>query len=370
MVRETEIMQVLRMKEGTDDTSFAKTAYMARQILLMTKSIREKVMKELYYCMEQPKILCIADLGCSSSVENNLMSVVYGLIDTIDKARRELGHGPQEYQIYLNDLPGNDFNTVFSSVTRFKDNLKEKMGDDFGDCFVNGVPGSFYGRLFPTNSLHFVHSSSSLYWLSQVPEGIEDNKRNIYMAKTSPPKVLKAYYDQFKKDIWMFLHCRSKEVVDGGKMVLTLLGRQNSDPCYSNRTGYMWELLATVLDNMVVEGYIEEEKLNTFNLPIYTSSPSELEFLVHSEGSFALDQVHASEISWDANDHKNRSSCDQYDFAICLRAVVESLIVSHFGEEIIDEIFKRYREIICASMAEEKNSVDYITISLTRKSRG
>ncbi|XP_048496680.1 S-adenosyl-L-methionine:benzoic acid/salicylic acid carboxyl methyltransferase 3-like isoform X2 [Beta vulgaris subsp. vulgaris] len=334
----------------------------------MSKSIREKVIRELY-CMEQSTILCIADLGCSSSEENNL-SVVYGLVDTIDKARRELGHGPQEYQIYLNDLPGNDFNTVFGSVTRFKDKLKEKMGDDFGDCFVNGVPGSFYGRLFPTNSLHFVHSSTSLHWLSQVPEGIEDNKRNIYTAKTSPPKVLKAYYDQFKKDFLMFLHCRSKEVVAGGKMVLTLLGRQNNDSCYSNKSGYMWELLAKVLDDMVIEGYIEEEKLNTFNLPIYTPSPSELEFLVHSEGSFALNQVHAFEISWDVNDHKNGNSCDQYDFVTCLRAVVEPLIISHFGEVIIDEIFKRFREIVYVSMANEKNMIANVTISLTRRSRG
>lgn len=106
-------------------------------------------------------------LGCSSS-ESNTLSVVSDLIETVEDARRDIGNGPVEYQVYLNDLPKNDFNTIFQSLSSFKDKLKQQLGDDFGHCFVNGVPGSFYGRLFPSNHLHFVHSSYSLHWLSQV----------------------------------------------------------------------------------------------------------------------------------------------------------------------------------------------------------
>ncbi|XP_069153311.1 S-adenosyl-L-methionine:benzoic acid/salicylic acid carboxyl methyltransferase 3-like isoform X2 [Solanum lycopersicum] len=36
-----------------------------------------------------------------------------------------------------------------------------------------GVAGSFYTRLFPSNSLHFVHSSYSLHWLSQIRFRVE-----------------------------------------------------------------------------------------------------------------------------------------------------------------------------------------------------
>ncbi|XP_021745826.1 salicylate carboxymethyltransferase-like isoform X1 [Chenopodium quinoa] len=380
MVRETEIAQVLCMKEGTAENSYSKTAYtQQRQILSMSKSLRENVIRE-FYRMEHPTTLCIADLGCSSSDQNCLSGVLYGLIETIDKARREFGHGgPQEYHICLNDLPGNDFNTVFRSVTSFKEKLKQEMGDDYGHCFVNGVPGSFYGRLFPTNSLHFVHSSASLHWLSQVPEEIEENKRNIYMAKTSPTKVINSYYEQFTKDFSMFLRCRSKEVVAGGKMVLTLPGRQNNDPCYSKDSAYMWEYLAKVLNDMVSEGYVEEEKLNTFNIPIYTPSPSELEYLVAKEGSFALNDVHTFKVSsWDSNDdHKFGCSIDGTNRddtmnlqASCMRAVAESLISSHFGEAIIDEVFRRYKEIVLALLAKEKTVLTNVTISLTRRERG
>lgn len=88
--------------------------------------------------------------------------------------------------------------------------------------------------------------------MKKVPEGIEDNKRNIYIGKTSPPNVVKAYYEQFEKDFSTFLRCRSEEVVGGGMMVLTILGRRSNEP-YSKESCYEWDLLATVLNDMVFE---------------------------------------------------------------------------------------------------------------------
>jgi hypothetical protein len=66
--------------------------------------------------------------------------------------------------VLLNDLPTNDFNTIFSRIPEFAGKVKV----DNPLVFMSGVPGSFYGRLFPTNSVHFVCSFSSLHWLSQV----------------------------------------------------------------------------------------------------------------------------------------------------------------------------------------------------------
>ncbi|KAL2895632.1 Salicylate carboxymethyltransferase, partial [Bienertia sinuspersici] len=271
-----------------------------RKILSWTKPIREKVIRE-FYCMEQPTTtLCIADLGCSSA-EQNTLSIVSDLIEIVDKTRRELEHGSLGYQISLNDLQGNDFNTLFRSIRRFNQKLKEKLGDDFGNCFVNGVPGSFYGRLFPNNSLHVVHSSTCLHWLSQVPEGIEDNKNNIFMARTSPANVHNAYYEQFQKDFLAFLHCRAQEV---------------------------------------------------------------------KEGSFTLDHAQVFQVSWEANDGTNESSIlntsNKNDFSTCMRSVLESLIAGHFGEEIIDEVFQRYKKAISVSLDKENNVAVNVIIILTR----
>ncbi|XP_021746339.1 salicylate carboxymethyltransferase-like [Chenopodium quinoa] len=365
MVTTIDIKQVIHMKEGTDETSYAKTSYIQKQVLSLTKHIKEKAMKE-FYCKNQPATLCIADMGCSSA---NSLNVVFDLIVIVDKARRELGKGPQDYQIYLNDLPGNDFNTIFRSLGSFKDMLKQHLGDDFGRCYINGVPGTFYGRLFPENHLQFVHSSYSLQWLSQVPEDIMDNKGNIYIAKTSPSNVLEAYYKQFQKDFSMFLQCRSEEVVEGGIMVLTILGRKSSE-LYSKESSHMFDLLATALKDMVSEGFIDEDKLNTSNIPNYTPSEAELRFLVEKEGSFVVNQIHISEVNWEADDNCENSSkaaSSHYDFVKCMRSVTEPLLINHFGESIIEELFLRYTELVRVSMAKEKSVFINITLWLTRK---
>ena len=72
------------------------------------------------------------------------------------------------------------------------------------------------------------------------------------MASTSPPSVLRAYYEQFQRDFSMFLKCRAEELVAGGGMVLTILGRRNEDPS-SKECCYIWELMAMALNDMVSE---------------------------------------------------------------------------------------------------------------------
>ena len=95
-----------------------------------------------------------------------------------------------------------------------------------------------------------------VFTVHQVPKGLESNKGNIYMASSSPPCVLKSYYEQFQSDFSMFLRCRSEELVERGSMVLTFLGRRSDDPS-SKECCYIWELFAVALSDMVREVYIQ-----------------------------------------------------------------------------------------------------------------
>ncbi|XVE87335.1 hypothetical protein DITRI_Ditri18aG0109500 [Diplodiscus trichospermus] len=361
-----EVVQVLRMNGGVGDTSYASNSLVQQKVISMTKPITEEAITKLY-CSNYPAAIAIADLGCSSGP--NTLFVVSELIKVVDSLRQKIGQKSAEYQVFLNDLPGNDFNTIFSSLPSFQNKLKKQLGPGSGPCFFTGVPGSFYGRLFRKKSLHFVHSSYSLMWLSQVPEGLESNNGNIYMASTSPPEVLKAYYEQFQKDFSLFLKCRSEEMVAGGRMVLTILGRRSDDPS-SKECCYIWELLAMALNDMVLEGLIEEEKLNSFNIPQYTPSPTEVKSEVLKEGSFCIDRLEVTEVNWNAYQNEyNLSDAFKdggYNVAKCMRAVAEPLIASHFGEAIIDEVFHRYREIVADRMAKEKTKFVNVIISLIK----
>jgi hypothetical protein len=134
-------------------------------VVSMVKPILEESIEELYQNLF-PECLKIADLGCSSGP--NTLLVVSEIIDIIGATSENLNRPPPSLQAFLNDLPSNDFNTIFKSLQSFYKKLEAEKGNTFGNCFISGVPGSFYGRLFPSNSLHFVHSSYALMWLSEV----------------------------------------------------------------------------------------------------------------------------------------------------------------------------------------------------------
>ncbi|XP_073127531.1 salicylate carboxymethyltransferase-like [Henckelia pumila] len=356
-----EVMQVLHMNGGLGDTSYANNSLLQRKVISMTKPITEEAITELYITMNAPKSLCMAELGCSSGP--NTMFVAVELVKIVCELCRRLSQQPPEIQIHLNDLNGNDFNSIFQDhLPMFQVELRnETSRGRVSPCFVSAVPGSFYGRLFSSNTLHFVHSSYSLMWLSKIPKEVELlNKDNIYMASMSPQRVIDAYYNQFRVDFSTFLRCRSEEVVSGGRMVLTILGRRSEDAC-SKECCYIWELLALALKQMVAEGVIEEEKLHSFNIPQYT------------QGSFGINHLETSEISWAAwskGFHAAAAAAepDGHNVSSCMRSVAEPLLSERFGESVMDRIFDKYSKILCDRLAkgEEPKFVN-VTVSLTRK---
>ncbi|RZB60921.1 Salicylate carboxymethyltransferase isoform B [Glycine soja] len=337
-----------------------------QKLICLTKPLREEAIKSLY-CGTLPRRLAMADLGCSSG--QHALIVVSDFIKTVEKLCLELNHKSPEYKVFFNDLPGNDFNNIFKSLDSFKQKLCEEMESGIGPCYFFGAPGSFYGRIFSNQSVHFIHSSYSLQWLSKVPECIDNNKSNIYLGRTSPSNVVRAYYEQYQRDFSLFLKCRAEELVEGGRMILTIMGRRSDDP--SSKDGcYIWEIMATALNDMVLQGIIKEEQLDTFNIPFYTPSPSEVKLEVLKEGSFAINCLEVSVVHWSAWDEwsvLDFESESGYNLTQSMRAVAESMLVSHFGEAIIDELFSRYQEILADRMSKEKTKFINVTILLTRK---
>lgn len=134
-------------------------------ILKAIKVLEETI--EDYGTHDFPECFKLADLGCSSGP--NTLLLVKTIIDAVHATCQRRGFDVPEFQVFLNDLPENDFNTTFRMVQPFYSRLTDEKGDTYKDkCFISGVPGSFYTRLFPSRSLDFVNSSNSVHWLSQV----------------------------------------------------------------------------------------------------------------------------------------------------------------------------------------------------------
>ncbi|KAF5959701.1 hypothetical protein HYC85_000910 [Camellia sinensis] len=123
-------------------------------------------------------------------------------------------------------------------------------------------------------------------------EGLALNKGKIYISKTSPPIVREAYLSQFHEDFTMFLNARSQEVVPNGCMVLILRGRLSSDPS-DMESCFTWELLAIAIAEL---GLIDEDKLDTFNVPSYFPSLEEVKDIVERDGSFTINHMEGFEL--------------------------------------------------------------------------
>ncbi|XP_022764608.1 benzoate carboxyl methyltransferase-like [Durio zibethinus] len=362
---------VLCMNGGDQETIYANNSLLQKTILLKTRPIIEDTIKDMFN-KALPTCSKIADLGCASGP--NTFFLISQVINTVQSicCQQGLKKSP-EFQVFLNDLPGNDFNTIFRSVTGFYSRLNEENRDmHLGLCFIAGVLGSFYGRLFPEKSMHFINSSYSVHWLSEIPVGLENNKGNIYMAKSSPPDVLKAYSEQFQKDFSNFLRLRSEEIISGGRMLLTLVGRTVADPI-SKDCCYLWELLAKSLSDLVAEGQIEESDLNSFNMPYYNPYKEEVWDIIQKEGSFDLDKLEIFKVNWDHEDDDSNKNFvfNKYrsgqNVANCIRAITEPMLTNHFGETVIDNLFTKYAEHVAEHLSKEKTKYVNVVISMIRK---
>ncbi|KAI5353832.1 hypothetical protein L3X38_006726 [Prunus dulcis] len=370
-----EVMQILHMNKGVDETSYAQNSKLQSKIISITKPIIHDAVQEILRS-NNIESMGIADLGCSSGP--NTLLLISEIIDAIIRTKScSLGlhlSATTELRVFLNDLFSNDFNNIFMSLPAFYNKLKQEKGPELGSLFISATPGSFYGRLFPARSLHFVHSSSSLHWLSQVPPGLDSkaagealNKGKIYISKTSPQCVLDSYALQFHNDFSLFLKSRSEEMFGGGRMVLSLMGRPSYDPT-TPASCYQWELLAHALMTLVSEGLIAEEKVDSFNAPYYAPCEEELSLALKKEGSFLMDSLEAFEIDWDGGggDQELHHTFDMVGsgqkVAKTVRAVVESMLESHFGKDIMDHLFQCYAELVSNHLS--KSRTRYINLVL------
>lgn len=357
-----DVEKVFHMKEGVGDTSYYKNSSVQKSVGEKMKDITLEAMEETYTAL-RPESVGIADLGCSSGF--NTLRYIKMLVGGVEGVSQELRQASPEFRVCLNDLPTNDFNTIFQALPNLKEELKKGRSNDEApsSVFVAAYPGSFYHRLFPNNSLHFAFSFSSLHWLSRIPIGIYDdergrslNKSSIYITRNSPSQVWEAYAKQFEDDFAMFLEARSAEVVSGGRMVLVMAGRNSSD-YFSLDNTLFWEVLHQAFLTLVTKGRIEEEKLESYDVHYYEPCKQEIQHIVSKQSSFELERLQIE---------RDVISSNSVAIAKTVRAVQESMISLHFGEGILDELFAEYGRLLEIEMPTKMINVNYV-VAVLRK---
>ncbi|TVU28291.1 hypothetical protein EJB05_19802, partial [Eragrostis curvula] len=388
----------LHMSRGNGESSYATNSRLqagARLLdtqeksILKTRPVLHKAVAAAHASLDLTAgTMVVADLGCSSGP--NTFLFVSEVLGAIADQRKELQQGgqPVHVQFFLNDLPGNDFNLVFQSLEMFKNLSAKEKGAALPPYYVAGLPGSFYTRLFPDRGVHLFHSSYCLMWRSKVPEELSTrialNEGNIYIWEATTPSVVKLYRNQFLEDFSLVPQAAPQRArvrrPDGADV-----SRQEEQRCAAwrsqlhvgpacpsssvlSRTGHEFLLLDSW------QGRVEKEKLDSFNLPFYAPSVDEVKEVIKKSDLFDINHIELFESNWDPHDDLDGdlvldNAQSGPNVAKCIRAVVEPLIMHHFGEHILDDLFEMFAQNVAKHLQKVKTKYPVIVLSL-KASRG
>ncbi|XP_010528514.1 PREDICTED: probable S-adenosylmethionine-dependent methyltransferase At5g37990 [Tarenaya hassleriana] len=337
------LSQSYPMSGGDGPHSYTRNSSYQKAALESAKAkIKEAILEKLDLENPNPKpdlnVYKIADFGCS--VGPNTFDVIQNVVEAIKlKHQREGTKGGNnhkrlelEFHVFFNDQPDNDFNTLFKTLPHHY--------HDHG-VFSCAVPGSFYSRLFPRNSLHVGHTSYTLHWLSRAPEDVSNRNspawnKNSIQCTNLVEEVTDAYYQQFKKDIGAFLEARAQELVPGGLMII--LGQCLPDDVPMIRTwkGVVTDMIGDCLVDMAKSGITSVEKAESFNLPIYFPYFSELKGVIEQNRCFSVEIM--EEVK-----HPMEEMTLSIGFIVSkYRAIFHGVIEEHFGDGVMDELFDRF----------------------------
>lgn len=120
--------------------------------------------------------------------------------------------------------------------------------------------------------------------------------------------------------------------------------------------------LVDMFPHVFLQGEIEEEKLDCYDVHFYAASRNEIEEEVRRQGSFELERVEMFEIEREVKKGENYGTA----VAMTVRAIQESMLYNHFGNGInLDALFNNYGKMIDQEMA--KQEIKPITFLLVLK---
>ena len=157
-----------------------------------------------------PLIIC--DYG--SSYGQNTIHAMKMIIDCLRKSK----YANHNCLIVHNDLPTNDWKQLFQSLNDDKTYWGLASGR------------SFYDSCLPPNSVTVGFCSSSLHWLSSKPCNISKHCSSLF----SDNNEIEIFKEQARIDLSNFLRHRSRELIAGGVLILSIICMDDEGSCGSN----------------------------------------------------------------------------------------------------------------------------------------
>ncbi|KAL3686712.1 hypothetical protein R1sor_013021 [Riccia sorocarpa] len=370
-VKSTSFSPQLRMKAGDGVESYARNsvpqADFMSHILPTVYDMIDRVN------LPQEGVVVVADLGCASGLNG-----IRNVDSVIERIRsRFVGTEGPEFLVYFQDLPGCDFNNLFQNLFSSPNSVTAEVPPR--PYFAAGVPGSFYGRLFPASSLHFVLSSFALHWLSKIPDAVYDKTSPAYNGEhtdlhLSSISTVDAYAEQAHRNLTSFLAARAAEMAKGGTMLLVFGLREGY---YPYRVGPTLELQERIWNELVSEGLVEPELRDSHNNHVYFRTLGEVEKALSGFSSyFTVERRDITPSPLSSSFARSPASSSE-EIAQRITSVFTAaggdLLESHFGELSTRLFLQRYKEALIEGFNNKTlvedlpNSRKHLVLVLTRK---
>ena len=297
-----------------------------------------------------PRPVTVLDLG--SSEGRNAIQVMGSIVKGL-RLRTRL-----PLQTIYSDLASNNFNQLFA-------NLGEARRDGLFAAGVHpgAVGGSFYGPLLPPGTVHLATCFNSIQWLDQLPAvPLPDSVvyRRPDPLRQGPgvdPEVTAAFTWQAEQDLVMFLECRARELVPGGKLLLAGPG----DTAQFRLCDGLGDVLDDACLDLVADGRLGREQYERLTIPVYFRTLDELLAPLEREGSpvqgaFAVDRAEALEIPVTyLVEFRRGGDVAAYAeaFTSFLRAITEPVLRAALGQPVaengtVDGLYERIRSRLIA----------------------
>ncbi|GJN26117.1 hypothetical protein PR202_gb14020 [Eleusine coracana subsp. coracana] len=338
------VKKVFCMEGGHGETSYINNSQ--SRIIQVVVHVLKETLDKIRFPRQQPEqhLLTAADLGCSCG--QNTVFVADVIVQHMTELYASSSPVAPEFCFYFSDLPSNDFNTLFHLLP---DTSSSGNGNGM-KYFRAGVPGSFYDRLFPARFIHAFTSTFSVHWLSQVPGDVTDrrdaayNKGKVFVHGASEATGA-AYKRQFRSDLARFLRCRAAELKPGGVVFLLCLGRSGAaGPTDQGRVRLLYgTLFEDSWADLVREGLVEREKMDSFNVPLYAPTLDEFREIVEADGAFQINRLEMVMGSPPVVDRPDDPADVGRTVAKNVRSFIGKLVDAHVGKAVADELFDRLR---------------------------
>ncbi|GAA1055210.1 hypothetical protein GCM10017608_31510 [Agromyces luteolus] len=202
--------------------------------------------------------VAIADYGCAEGrVSNALVRLA------IERVRR---HAPDvPVTVVHNDVLSNDWATLFAHLAS-PDSYLHVAG---GPITPMASATSFYTPVTPRGLVDLGLSFASVQWLSE--SGPAGTGAALYFDQLDGA-ARAAIAARAHRDWTRFLELRADELAPGGRMVLDMMGTDESGVATGHAT---WGLVRAVVDELVGEGMVDRDRRDDYVFPVYERSITE-----------------------------------------------------------------------------------------------